>query len=68
MAKKIEHYDRDAGRYIESERKYDVYRLTAIKEAYDRYESDQGVTLNLYVDEETGIVTTDVAAYERSLR
>jgi len=52
-----------------SEREYDRYTLPAVLEpAYDDWErSRKPVNLSLYVDAETGIVVTDVAAYERSL-
>lgn len=54
--------------WIESKREYEEYRVMAIQVAEDHYDSDKGLTLILYVDSETGVVTTDVGLYEGSLR
>lgn len=67
MAKKIMIWADDM-LMVKSERSYDIYSLPAAKVVEDsRGEFIADVRLTLYVDTQTGIVTTDVSLYERSL-
>lgn len=67
MATNIKVWNADTFEHDQSEREYDVYTLVATKVGESGWEGSL-INLLLYVDEETGIVTTDVAAYERSLK
>lgn len=69
MAHQIEIWDPESSEYRDSHREYDHYLVTAIQKSDDSWDrTDGGVTLNLYVDEQTGVVVKDVAKYEASLR
>ena len=66
MAEKVKVWDNEKREYVESKQEYDTYTITAIKKA-DQWTNgygDEGVVLNLYADIDTGIITTNVKAYE----
>lgn len=68
MAQKVEWYNREAEGYVESRKEYEVYTFNAIRKGASSWDRDSGVNLTLYVDEETGAVTTNVRLYEEGLK
>lgn len=51
----------------ESQREYQEYEWVATYEVGDYYRDRSARNVNFYVDEETGIVTQDVAKFEKWL-
>lgn len=68
MAAQVDVWDSEKFEHGKSEREYEQYEMTAIQVSQDRWIDDRGVALRLYVDTQTGIVTTDVGLYEKSLK
>ena len=67
MTKRVEVWDSERFEMKQSVRKYDRFEVTAIR-FDDGFHDHRGVVLSLYVDAETGVVTTDVALYEKGLK